>query len=218
MNRMTAGHSAPGWYPDPWRSGYSRWWDGVAWTERSREGAPPTPTVEPSPPAETPAAASAAAAPAPAPEDHFRRMAEVAEATRTTEIPRVAPHAALPPRERMSEVPRRRPWAIAAVAAGILLALVGGATVAWSSGALESLADASSAQSSYVLDVQDLLAASIAEADEVAVESVECPDLTEQTGDAEFECVATLSTGEKVAIVAHIEGDGEKIVWMHAAP
>ena len=47
MNRMTAGHSAPGWYPDPWRSGYSRWWDGVAWTEHSREGAPPTPTVEP---------------------------------------------------------------------------------------------------------------------------------------------------------------------------
>ncbi len=216
MNRMTAGHSAPGWYPDPWRSGFSRWWDGSAWTEHSREGAPPAPKVEPSPAVATAAEASATADRVP--EDHFRRMAEVAEATRTAEIPRIAPHAALPPRERMPEVSRRRPWAITAVAAGILLALVGSATVAWSSGALETLADASSAQSSYVLDVQDLLAASIAEADEVAVESVECPDLTEQTADAEFECVATLSTGEKVAIVAHIEGDGEKIVWMHSAP
>lgn len=210
---MTAGHSAPGWYPDPWRSGHSRWWDGSVWTEHSQAGAPPAPKIESQPRAETPPASATAL-----PDDHFRRMAEVAEATRTAEIPRIAPHAAVPPRARMPELRRRRPWAAVAIGAGLVLAAVGTATVAVSNGALDSLADAASAQSGFVTDVESLLATSIAEADEVAVAAVDCPDLTESTGEAEFECTATLSTGEKIAIVAHIEGAGEKVVWMHATP
>ncbi len=29
---MTTTHAPPGWYPDPWRQSWWRWWDGVAWT------------------------------------------------------------------------------------------------------------------------------------------------------------------------------------------
>ncbi len=29
---MTTTEAPPGWYPDPWRQAWWRWWDGVSWT------------------------------------------------------------------------------------------------------------------------------------------------------------------------------------------
>ena len=40
--------NAAGWYPDPWRPGRQRWWDGEGWTDHTHD---PDAPVVPSPPA-----------------------------------------------------------------------------------------------------------------------------------------------------------------------
>ncbi|HEX4819650.1 MAG TPA: DUF4328 domain-containing protein [Acidimicrobiales bacterium] len=40
----------PGWYPDPWRPGRRRWWDGTSWTDHTWDPtAPPPPSVAAAP-------------------------------------------------------------------------------------------------------------------------------------------------------------------------
>lgn len=43
----------PGWYPDPWRPGRRRWWDGQTWTDHTHD--PDAPPVAPPPAAPPPA-------------------------------------------------------------------------------------------------------------------------------------------------------------------
>jgi hypothetical protein len=52
----------PGWYPDPWTTGYHRYWDGTAWTSDAFPNGPSAPADRPSP-GEEPAAAAAADGP-----------------------------------------------------------------------------------------------------------------------------------------------------------
>src|SRR5947209_5148729 len=44
----------PGWYPDPWRPGQRRWWDGTGWSDHTWDPAAPSsaapPTSTPAPP------------------------------------------------------------------------------------------------------------------------------------------------------------------------
>jgi len=40
----------PGWYPDPWRPGRRRWWDGSGWTDHTWDpAAPPPPSMTAAP-------------------------------------------------------------------------------------------------------------------------------------------------------------------------
>ena len=39
----------PGWYPDPWRPGRRRWWDGNGWTDHTWDPAAPPPPVAAAP-------------------------------------------------------------------------------------------------------------------------------------------------------------------------
>ncbi|MGZ4690263.1 MAG: CPBP family glutamic-type intramembrane protease [Acidimicrobiia bacterium] len=45
-NPMTVTTSAPpGWYPDPWRLAFWRWWDGASWTVYTEQWFAPPPTA-----------------------------------------------------------------------------------------------------------------------------------------------------------------------------
>lgn len=51
---MSGGTTPKGWYPDPNNASQERWWDGVAWTEATRQrdtgGTPPLPPPPAPPP------------------------------------------------------------------------------------------------------------------------------------------------------------------------
>jgi len=48
---VTSTPTAPGWYPDPWRQAWWRWWDGASWTAYTDQWAAP---AAPAPAAEEP--------------------------------------------------------------------------------------------------------------------------------------------------------------------
>lgn len=231
-----------GWYPDPIFTGHQRWWDGTAWTERSRSA--PGPTLSPRPRApeilDVPTPEPAADAPEPAPmrpaarptqDPRIRRNGSALSsllcgvlawiflvAATTAWIPVFEAVAAIGfgvlamRRRRATGTGRKR--AITGIVLGTVALPI---AIAFTDSGIANEFWAGYTSGRVIASVEDDIRAGVTERADVTVDSVRCPSPARIERGLAFTCVVTTVDGAYTLIDVRIVDDSGAYDWSPAS-